>query len=376
VKAESGWLALAALLIGIPLALGIGRSVARPVASMTKLMTRLAKGDTSLTVQGIDRRDEVGEMARAVEVFRANAIERNRLADESLAAQEQAASERRRATADVADRLQHELQGIAGALAHSATEMHAASEALSATAEETSQQAHSAAAGAAQTSADVQAVAAAVEELTLSIAEVTRQVGRSADRAGQAAEEAHAASETARTLAGAVQQIGDVAELIRSIASRTNLLALNATIEAARAGAFGKGFAVVAAEVKDLAAQTAHATEQIAQQIAEVQGASCSMIDAIASIGHTIAELDRIARSVAAAAQEQGAATAEIARTVQGAANESAGISVNVARLSEGASTTGAAASQVLGASAELGQRAEELRSAIEHILARLREAA
>ncbi len=379
-RLENGLLLLLAVgLVGAGLMLAatwvIARSVSGPVGRMTQVMDRLAHGDTGVAIEGTARGDELGAMARAVQVFKDNAIEKVRLEVEQEEAKRRAEAERKASFAALADRFEAEVKGVVDGVASSATEMQASSGALSAVAEQTSQQASNVASAAEQATSSVQTVAAAAEELSASITEISRQVSQSAAIANRAADEANRTNVTVEGLATAAQRIGDVVKLINDIAGQTNLLALNATIEAARAGEAGKGFAVVAQEVKSLANQTAKATDEIAAQINAIQGATGDAVGAIQGIARTIGEINEIATGIASAVEEQGAATSEIARNVQDAARGTAQVSSNIAGVNRAAGEAGSAATQVSSASGELSQQADRLSRQVEQFLASVRAA-
>ncbi|MGO8919934.1 MAG: methyl-accepting chemotaxis protein [Stellaceae bacterium] len=369
-----GGLAAIGALFGLVFALTMGRSIARPVTAMTAAMKRLAGGDTTVAVPARDQKDEVGDMAQAVEVFRHTMVESGQRAAEQR--EEQARKERRQQEIDehlgAFDRsVRQSLQTLADA----ATQMRVTAQGMSATAEETSRQATGVASAAEQASANVETVAASAEEMGASIAEISRQVAESSRIATEAVEEAARTNTTVQGLADAAQKIGEVVSLIQDIASQTNLLALNATIEAARAGEAGKGFAVVASEVKSLAAQTAKATEEIAGQIAAIQAATKEAVDAIGAIDGTIGRMNEISTAIAAAMDEQGASTKEITRNTQEAARGTQDVSQSIGSVNQAAAETGTAASQVLTSSEALGQQAETLRSDVDQFLAKIRAA-
>jgi methyl-accepting chemotaxis protein len=362
------------VLLGLGLAFVVSRSITIPVKSMTAVMGLLAKGDLSTVIPATENKDEIGDMARAVMVFKDNMVKADQLAAEQKA--EQAKKEQRQVAIEgYIATFETGVRGSLDTLASAATEMRATSQSMSATAEETSAQATTVAAAAEQASANVQTVATATEELSSSVAEIGRQVTESTKIAGQAVDEAGRTNVTVQGLSAAAQKIGDVVKLISDIASQTNLLALNATIEAARAGDAGKGFAVVASEVKSLANQTAKATEEISAQVAAMQGATSEAVQAIQSIGGTIGTINEIATTIASAVEEQGAATQEIARNVQEAAQGTGQVSSNIVGVNQAAGETGAAASQVLASAEELGKQAETLRADVGSFLANIRAA-
>ena len=367
-------LSVGGIALGLIIAWFIGSGIAKPVIAMTAAMARLAGGDKTITVPALGRKDEIGQMADAVEVFKQNAIEMDRLAVEQKAEQERKEA-RQQAVENYIKNFEESVSGLLGILASAATEMRSTAEGMSATAEETSRQSTAVAAASEQASTNVQTVASAAEELSSSVAEISRQVAESTEIAGRAVSEATRTNAEVEGLAEAAKKIGDVVELINDIASQTNLLALNATIEAARAGEAGKGFAVVASEVKSLANQTAKATEEIASQIAAMQNATGTAVEAIGGISGTIGKISEIATTIASAVEEQGAATQEIARNVQQAAAGTSEVSSNIAGVTEAASQTGAASAQVLSTSGELAKQSEVLRGEVDKFLGNIRAA-
>ena len=359
-------LALALSLAGLTI---VVRRVVRPLRHMTRAMGALAGGDTGITLAGFTRRDEIGDMAAAVEIFKRNALDKA-AADAAIAAAH-AVKERR---ADELDHLTRTFQTRAGRLVATLSEAAAAlqdtARSMTTTTEQTNHQSIAVAAASEQVSANVQAVAMATEELSTSILRIGGQVGQTTDVARKAVTQAERTDATVQTLVGSVQKVGEVVQLINAIASQTNLLALNATIEAARAGEAGKGFAVVASEVKNLASQTAKATEEIVQQIDAIQDATEDAVAAIRGIGGTIREINAITVSIAAAIDQQGAATREIARNVQQAAGGTQDVSSNIAGVTRAAGTAGAAAQQVLIAAGTLSSHSTELADEVGAFLA------
>ncbi|WP_029007294.1 methyl-accepting chemotaxis protein [Azospirillum halopraeferens] len=349
--------------------------VSTPVRTMTNAMRSIAGGDKTVQVPGLDRGDEVGAMAKALEVFKENLIEADRLRAEQDARKARAEEERKRLMHELADRFEASVKTVVAQVSTAAAQMRGNSETLSAMANESRVQATAVAASTQQTSANVQTVAASSEEMASSIGEITRQVNESAAIARRAADHAQTTNTTIQSLADQARSIGDVVQLINSIAAQTNLLALNATIEAARAGEAGKGFAVVASEVKNLANQTGKATEEISAQIDAMQQATGGAVGAISTITQTIGEINQIAAGIAAAIEEQDAATREIARNVQQAAQGTEEISSSIAGVQHAAEGTGKAASEVLEASRALLHDSENLSREVEHFIQQVRSA-
>lgn len=378
IYASARVLVLVALALAAVLCVGAGlliiTGVSRPILRMTDSMGRLARHDLGTEIAGVGRKDEIGRMAEAVQVFKDSMIEADRLGTEQEKAREQ--KERRaKIVEEYIASFDRSVQDALNTLASASTEMRATAEGMSATAEETSRQATAVAAASEQASANVQTVASATEEMSASISEITRQVSQSNQIAGKAVEEAAKSTATVQGLASAAEKIGAVVQLINDIASQTNLLALNATIEAARAGEAGKGFAVVASEVKSLANQTAKATDEISQQISAMQGATNEAVEAIRGIDQTIGKMSEISTAIASAVEQQAAATREITRNTQEAAHGTQEVSRNVQGVTQAAGETGSAATQVLAASSELSRQSEVLKSQVSDFLEKIQAA-
>lgn len=356
------------------LAMLIGRGISRPIGSMTTAMGTLADGHLETVIPARDYGNEVGQMAAAVQVFKDNAIRAKEMEAEVEAQKIKAEEEKRKMMMSMADDFQASVGGVVNAVSSASTEMQSSAQALSATAEQTSMQSATVAAASEEASTNVQTVASASEELSSSISEISRQVAQSTQIASAAVAEVNDTNDKVQGLATAAQKIGEVVALITDIADQTNLLALNATIEAARAGDAGKGFAVVASEVKNLANQTAKATEEISAQIGGIQNATEAAVTAIGSIGGTISQMNEIASTIAAAVEEQGAATQEIARNVEQAAAGTGDVSANIAGVNQAADETGQSAEQLLEAATELSQQSEMLRGEVDKFLANIRK--
>ena len=365
---------IAALALGAGVAFLIIAGVSAPISAMTEAMKKLAGHDLKTEIVGVGRKDEIGAMAGAVQIFKDNMVEADRLAAAQKA--EQAVKEKRTQTLDMLTKnFEAKIREMVDTLSSASTEMEAAAQSMTSTADETNKQSMAVASATEQASTNVQTVATASEELSSSIQEISRQVAQSSKIAMRAVDDAKRTDETVQELAAGAQKIGEVVNLIQSIASQTNLLALNATIEAARAGEAGKGFAVVASEVKALANQTAKATDEISGQIGHIQNSTQQAVEAIRSITQTIDEISQIANAIASAVEQQGSATQEIARNVQEAAHGTQEVATNIVKVKDASAATGAAASQVLGAAGGLAQQAQGLSREVDTFLSGVKAA-
>lgn len=361
-------------IIGIVFGLTIANAISRPVIGLTQAMETLASGDTKVDVPSTAQKDEIGTMARSVQVFKENAIARIKMEAEQKADQE-IKTKRAEKVAALVHEFESMIKTVVSSLAASATELQSNAASMSTAAQQTQARSTAVASAAQQASANVQTVAGATEEMTASSKEIGEQVDKSSRIAQGAVEEATSTEKVVDGLAQAGQKIGAVVELIQQIAEQTNLLALNATIEAARAGEAGKGFAVVASEVKSLANQTSKATEEISSQINGMQHETGATVTAIKGIGNTIHQISEVSSAIAAAVQEQVAATSEIAANVQQAAKGTGDISVNISDVAQAAEQTGSAADMVLTAANQLSQQAETLRAEVDKFLTALNAA-
>ena len=368
--------AIAALLVlgCIGLTILMQRKLLRPMRGITEVMDSLARHDLTTVVQGVERQDEIGAMAQAVQVFKTSMIEADRLKAEQEENHRRAETKSRH-LAELSAAFETNVGGVVQAVASQAAQMQSSAQSMRATAEQTTKQAGTVTAASEESAANVQTVASATEELSSSIAEIARQVSQSSQIAANAVAQVEKANGRVQGLVSASGKIGEIVALINDIADQTNLLALNATIEAARAGEAGKGFAVVAAEVKNLATQTSKATEEIRAQITGVQGATEDAVDAIGAISKTIGEIDQISATIAAAVEQQGSATREIARNVEETAKGTQEVSANIGGVTRAADGTGAAASQVLSAAESLSGQSGQLRDLVQQFLAGVKAA-
>src|SRR5882724_2429332 len=364
------------LLLGLAVALWMGiKGLSQPIGRLKSVMEQLARNDLTVDVSGIERRDELGEMARTVEVFKKNGLEVARMKDEQQAAERRVAEQRKADMIKMADDFEGAVGEIVETVSSASTELEASAGTLTKTAERSQQVTTAVAAASEEATANVQSVASATEELTSSVNEISRQVQDSARMANEAVGQARSTTDRVSELSKAATRIGDVVELINTIAGQTNLLALNATIEAARAGDAGRGFAVVASEVKALAEQTAKATGEISQQISSIQAATQESVGAIKDIGDTIGRMSEISSSIASAVEQQGAATKEISRNVQRAADGTMQVSSNITDVQRGASETGSASTQVLSAAQSLSSESNRLKIEVSNFLSSVRAA-
>jgi methyl-accepting chemotaxis protein len=361
------------VLLGSVCAWLIGRGISGPVVRLCTVMGALAGGDKTIAVPGVERGDEIGAMAKAVDIFKRNMSEMDRLRDEQENHKRIAQIESKAALRKLADGFENQVGGVIQSVGSATAQLQVVSQHLQDNAARTSTEAASVATASAQSAANAQAVASASEELTASINEIAKQVESARLIAAQADEEATRTTDLVQKLSHTVSAIGAIVALINDVASQTNLLALNATIEAARAGEAGRGFAVVASEVKNLANQTAKATEEIAGKIGAVQSGTEDAANAIASITRVMSQMSAISATIAAAVEQQSAATAEIARNVEQAASGTHEVSARIAKVDLAARETGSTANEITGSANALSAQTETLRNEVGRFLQQVR---
>jgi methyl-accepting chemotaxis protein len=369
------WSICITVAVMIAVALLFGRRLTAPLVKMVRAMEQLAQGNLDLVVERIARRDEIGKISDALQVFHGKLAENRRLAADQENAKREAETQRKQAVLEIADGFEKTVGEIVGTVSAASVEIEHAADGLQRTADATNTLSATVATASEQSSANVQSAAAACDQLVSSVAEISRQAGESQRVAASAVAQASKTNAQIAELSQSADRIGEIIKMISGVAAQTNLLALNATIEAARAGEAGKGFAVVANEVKALASQTAKATEEISKQIVQIQSATQLSVDAIKGIGGTIESIAGIAASMTQSVEQQGAATQEIARSVQQAAQGATQVSGNIGEVSRGASDTGAAAGQVHGSAQALLVESNRLADEVRQFLATVRAA-
>lgn len=358
--------------------LGLGlllahNTIIRPLRKITVAMSDIAQGRSDTPLPFTTRQDDIGDMARTLEVFRANAADNERLNREQALQEERTRQQRHIEMTALADHMETKVHSVVAEIGALTDHLHRAADNLSANADRTGKQGAALASASNTASANVESVSAAGHELSASIREIARQVEQSTAIARAAVAEAAETNRKVEGLSSSANRIGEVISLINGIASQTNMLALNATIESARAGKAGQGFAVVAHEVKTLAGQTAQATDDIAQQISAVQDGTRAMVEAIHAIANTITRIDSFSASIAGAIEEQGTVTGEIARNVEAASQGVREVSTSVSEVAEAAAETGRMARDVFSIAESLKTHSRSLEGEVERFLAKIR---
>lgn len=361
-------LSIIAIILSIIVALFLAKAIAGPVNDMTDIMTSLAEGNRDVEVHGTERKDEVGRIAKAMLIFKDNAIERAKKREEDRINEERNAANQKQLL-ELTNNFDQTITNVIDEVITAVEQLHGAADSLSATAEQTTQQSIAVSEATANASANVETVSAASTELSSSIQEISSQVTRASEISQEAVDEASLTNDNILELANAADRIGQVVNMIKDIAEQTNLLALNATIESARAGDAGKGFAVVASEVKNLANQTSTATEDIASQVSGIQNETLRAVEAIKGISGTITSINQLSVGIAGAIEEQTAATDEIARNVEHAANGTQSVTENISGVSKAAESTGAMAKTVYESADLMRQKSEELKQGVHQFL-------
>lgn len=364
---------LLALVVAVAGWLASNSKIVKPINKFTTAMRDLAQGNTAVNVPYTGNKDEIGEMAGALQVFKDNAVKTEQMREEQKIQEKRAEEEKRKALNNLAHQFEDEIGGVISTMSSAATEMEATAQSMASNSEQTSKKAQVVSKAAQGASSNVYSVSSAAEELSASIREISSQVSLSTRVSGEAREKARSTAGQVKNLVSAAERIGEVLQLITDIAEQTNLLALNATIEAARAGEAGKGFAVVASEVKNLASETSKATEEISQQITDIQNATRSSGAAIQEIIDVIQRIDEISNAVAAAVEEQSAATEEISRNVQQASVGTADVTENIGEVTQAATETGQSAGMVLESAQELAKQANVLSDTVKAFIGRIR---